>query len=61
MDSSRELALIYAIGFIISLYLILLIGVQTSDLTATKVPRSKRGPLVGNCFNVVQITEIDSA
>lgn len=30
---SRELALIYAISFIISLHLILLISVQTSDVT----------------------------
>jgi hypothetical protein len=32
MDSSRELAFIYAIGFVISLYLILLIDVQISRL-----------------------------
>jgi hypothetical protein len=37
MDSSRELVSIYAIGFVISLYLILLISVQISDVTGTKV------------------------
>jgi hypothetical protein len=31
-DSSRELASIYVIGFVIILYLILIIGVQTSDV-----------------------------
>jgi hypothetical protein len=31
--ASRELAFIYAIGFVIRLYLILLIGVQTSNVT----------------------------
>jgi hypothetical protein len=37
MDSSHELVFIYAIGFVINLYLILLISVQISDLTRTKV------------------------
>jgi hypothetical protein len=37
MDLSGELVSIYTISFIISLYLILLIGVQTSDVTVTKV------------------------
>jgi hypothetical protein len=36
MDSSRELASIYAMGFVISLYLILLIGVQTFNVTGLK-------------------------
>ena len=46
--SSRELASIYAISFIISLYLILLIGVQISDLTGTKVcfPNNTKACLV---------------
>jgi len=35
IDSARELASIYAIGFVIILYLILLIGVQTSSVTGT--------------------------
>ncbi len=34
---SRELALIYAISFIISLRLVLLISVQTSDVIWTKI------------------------
>jgi hypothetical protein len=33
MDPPHEWASIYAISFVISLYLILLIGVQTSDVT----------------------------
>ena len=33
MNSSRKLAFIYIIGFVISLYLILLICIQTSDVT----------------------------
>jgi hypothetical protein len=38
MDLSREeLASIYAIGFIISLYLLLLISVETSDVIGAKV------------------------
>jgi hypothetical protein len=37
MDSSRELVSIYAIGFVIKPYLKLLIGVQTFDVTGTKV------------------------
>jgi hypothetical protein len=37
MDSSCELVSIYAIGFVISLYLILLIGVQTSDVAGLKI------------------------
>jgi hypothetical protein len=36
MDSSNELASIYAIGFVIRLYLIFLIGVQTFDVTRLK-------------------------
>jgi hypothetical protein len=36
MDSSRELASIYVIGFIISLYLTLLIGVQIFIVTGLK-------------------------
>jgi uncharacterized integral membrane protein len=47
MDSSRELASIYAIGFIISLYLLLLIGVQTSDVTGLKFsPWETNRPLI---------------
>ena len=43
LDSSRELASIYAIRFVISLHLILLIGVQTSDVMGLKllIPGSK--------------------
>jgi len=37
IDSSRELAFIYAISFVINLYLIFLISVQTSDAIDTKV------------------------
>jgi hypothetical protein len=33
MDSSRKVGSIYAMNFIINLYLILLIGVQTFDMT----------------------------
>jgi hypothetical protein len=36
MDSSRELAFIYAMSFVISLYLIILIGVQTFDVTGVR-------------------------
>jgi hypothetical protein len=36
MDSSRELVSIYVISFVISLYLILLIGVQTFDVMGLK-------------------------
>jgi hypothetical protein len=36
IDSSRELDFIYAINFVINLYLILIIGVQTSDMTGLK-------------------------
>jgi hypothetical protein len=44
MVSSYELASIYTIGFIIRLYLILLIGVQTYNVAETKVhsPSSKQ-------------------
>jgi hypothetical protein len=41
MDSSRELASIYAIGFVIRLYLIVLIGVQTSDGMGLKFSRGE--------------------
>jgi hypothetical protein len=37
IDSSGELAFIYAIGFIISLYLIHLISIQISDVTRLKL------------------------
>jgi hypothetical protein len=37
MDSSRELASICAISFVISPYLVLLISVQTSDVIGAKV------------------------
>ena len=37
MDSSRQLASIYAINFVITLHLILLIYVQTSDVTELKL------------------------
>jgi hypothetical protein len=36
MDSSRELASIYTISFVIRLYLILLIGVKISDVMGLK-------------------------
>jgi hypothetical protein len=36
MDPYRELASIYAMGFVISLYLMLLIGVQTFDVKELK-------------------------
>jgi len=43
MHSSHELASSYAIDFVISLYLILLIGIQTSNVMGTNlVPQSKR-------------------
>ena len=37
MDSSRQLASIYVINFVITLHLILLIYVQTSDVTELKL------------------------
>jgi hypothetical protein len=37
MNLSRELASIYTFDFVISLYLIFLIGVQTSDITGLKL------------------------
>jgi hypothetical protein len=37
MDSSRELAVICAISFIINLYLVLVISVPISDVIGTKV------------------------
>jgi hypothetical protein len=49
MDSSRELASIYVIGFLVRLYLILLIGVQTSDVTGLKFsPEEPNSPLAPN-------------
>jgi hypothetical protein len=46
MDSSRELASIYAIGFVVKLYLILLIGVQKSNVTGLKFsPEEPNRPL----------------
>jgi hypothetical protein len=36
MESSRELASIYAMDFVIKLYLILLIDVQILDMTGLK-------------------------
>jgi hypothetical protein len=42
VDSSRELASIYAIGFVINLYLILLIDVQTSDLMGKSLVRGSK-------------------
>jgi hypothetical protein len=45
MDSSRELASIYAISFVINLYLIFLIGVKTSDMIGLKInPVDLNGP-----------------
>jgi hypothetical protein len=41
MDSSRELVSIYVISFIIRLYLIILIDVQTSDVTVLKFSREE--------------------
>jgi hypothetical protein len=46
MDSSRELVFIYAIIFLISLYVIPLISVQTSDVTGLKIsPEDPNGPI----------------
>jgi hypothetical protein len=45
MDLYRELVSIYAISFIISLYLIFLIGVQISDATGLNfTPKDPNGP-----------------
>jgi hypothetical protein len=51
MDSSRELASIYAMNSVISLYLILLIGVQTFDMTGSKLSQEEPNrPL--SCFSI---------
>lgn len=47
MDSSRELASIYAISFVISLYLILLIGDQISDVMGLNLVRGNQTPYRG--------------
>jgi hypothetical protein len=45
MDSSRELTSIYAIGFVVRVYLIFLIGVQTLNMTGLKFsPLIQIGP-----------------
>ena len=47
LDSSHEIAPIYAISFIISLYLILLIGIQKFDVTELILsPEDPNIPLV---------------
>jgi hypothetical protein len=45
MDSSRELTSIYTIDFVISLYLIFLIDVQTFDTTGLKFSQKTKHTL----------------
>jgi hypothetical protein len=45
MDSYRELVSIYTISFVINLYLILLINVQTSDVTGISLVQESKRPL----------------
>jgi hypothetical protein len=56
IDSSRKLVFIYSISFIISLYLIFLIGVQTSDVTGLKlVTGSKHDPYSNVWFEYLAV------
>jgi hypothetical protein len=48
MDSSRELASIYTISFVISLYLILLIGIQTFNMMELKFNPNQTAPKIFN-------------
>jgi len=60
MHSSHELASSYAIDFVISLYLILLIGIQTFDVTITKLKQIRQRVCIAltTCYEPVGLQAI---